>query len=142
MSNEFGIGLIFSFNDISDELNAIMSSPAWILPSTPSPPSTTNAPVSLLEEAAFAEITTLLFDESSFKSPVVVSMVVPSANPSLIPFALTLPATFNWVPSYVKLPDVVVVSEALLNKTLFAVPTTLVANWVSIPSIKLKRFRS
>ena len=51
--------------------------------------------MSLLEEAAVAETTTLLFDESSLKSPVVVSIVVPFKNPSLIPFALILPVTFN-----------------------------------------------
>ena len=63
--------------------------------STPSPPSTTKAPVSLLVEASVEEITTLLFDELSFKSPVTVSIVVPSVNPSLIPSALISPPTFN-----------------------------------------------
>ena len=73
----------------------MISPPALMLPSTPSPPSTTKAPVSLLVEPSVEETTTLLFDEVNFKSPVTVSIVVPSVNPSLIPFALILPATFN-----------------------------------------------
>ena len=66
-----------------------------MLPSTPTPPSTSKAPVSLLVASRVEETITLLFDEFNFNSPVTVSIVVPSVNPSLIPFALILPATFN-----------------------------------------------
>ena len=95
MSSEFGIGLMFSLSVMSDALNATMSFPAWIFPATPSPPLTTNAPVSLLVEAVWGETTTLSFIDDNFKSPLVVSIVVPSTLPILTLSTTNSPITFN-----------------------------------------------
>ena len=84
--------IYLSLSVISDELNATISPPEWIFPSTPSPPcSNYNAPVSLLDEfvlfktpstSALASTTTLLFEESNnVKSPDAVSIVVPLVKP-------------------------------------------------------------
>ena len=94
-------------------MKAIISSPANIFPPTPKlfviltaalsdarvPPGFADLSSTRPSTSNLAWISTLSFDESNFKSPVVVLIVVPSVNPSVILFALTLPWTLNWVAS-------------------------------------------